>query len=796
MKIILIVALLMISAVAFSQNTQTISGKVTEQYTFQSIPFAKIEVVGSEFRTVTDSIGFFVLKNVPIGRVTIRASAEGYKPTYLSNLDLLTGKQLILTIELSEEITSLDEVTITSDEKQFSYNEMIKVSRRQFSIDESKRYAGSLNDIQRMASSFAGISVANDQVNDIIVRGNTPSGMLFRMDGMNIPNPNHWSMPGSSGGTISMLNNNVLRNSDFLTGAFPAEYDAFSGVFDLKTRNGNYNKHEFLFQIGFNGLEAGAEGPIHRKSKTSYLFNYRKSFLELLAKVIDFGTGTSVPKYQDAFLKINIPTAKAGTFALVVTGGTSDIHFTPKESDKNNYSFEDLRSGSNTGIVGVTHQISHTSKYTFNTSIMVSSVMSKTKIETTWKDAVTDETLREPYLKNKFIDSKIELHHYTHIKLNRRNFFKVGFYADYFNGYYNQELYINQLPNTPKTWIKGINFTGNYMQTNVYLNYLHKFNDNIEMVSGVAYKYLTLSNRHTIEPKLSASFKTGARGAFSVGTGLYSKAPSLIHTSLVDVQYANDGSVLSSTKHNTKLDYMKSFHAVVGYDYFITPKLHIKTELYYQYLFNVITSKNKTDSISLDNIYASINEFSFSFESMPRIMANKGFGRNYGLEVTIEQFLNKGLYYLVTASLFSTHYKSIDGVWRNTRFASNFVTNGLIGKEFKIRPKFNLLLDLKVTYMNGNRYIPLMEKESVLKNQAIYDYSQTYTHYLPFYFRLDFKIGFKFEGKKITQEAGFEAQNITNRKNVYMQQYNPNTSSIETLYQNGILPMGLYRIYF
>ncbi|MCO5258548.1 MAG: carboxypeptidase-like regulatory domain-containing protein [Crocinitomicaceae bacterium] len=788
---------LLLSTAAYSQNTQTISGKVLEQFTFQSIPYAKIEVVGTEFKTVADSTGHFQLLKVPIGRITVRASAEGYKPTYLNNLDLLTGKQLILSIELTQEITLLNEVTIEHpSDRQFSYNEMIQVSRRQFSIDESRRYAGTLNDIQRMASSFAGISIANDQVNDIIVRGNAPSGMLFRMDGMNIPNPNHWSMPGSSGGTVSMLNNNVLLNSDFLTGAFPAEFDAFSGVFDLKTRNGNYNKHEFLFQLGFNGLEAGAEGPIHRKSRTSYLMNYRLSFLELLAKVFDFGTGTSVPKYQDAFLKINIPTAKSGTFSFVATGGMSDIHFTPKDTDKNNYSFEDLRSGSNTGIVGITHQISHTSKYSFNTSLMASGVLSKTTIHTAWKDAATNELMTEPYLKNRFNDFKMELHHFTHIKLDRKNFFKVGFYVDYFNNYYVQDLYINKLPNTPKQWIKGIDYSGDYLQTNLFLNYLHKFNDNIELVTGLAYKYLTLTNRQVVEPKLSASFKTGTRGTVSFGTGLYSKAPSLVHVNLVDNQYANDGKLVSSTKNNTRLNYMKSAHAVAGYDFFITPKMHIKTELFYQYLFDVITARYATDSISSDNVYAAINEFSFSFESMPRQMANNGIGENYGIELTIEQFLSKGFYFLVTGSLFNSRYKAVDGKWRNTRFASNIVTNALIGKEFRIKPKFNLLLDLKFTYMNGNRYIPILEEQSLLQNDAVFDYANTYTHYLPYFLRLDFKIGFKFEGKKITQEAGFEAQNITNRKNVYMQQYNPNTNKIETLYQTGILPMGLYRIYF
>lgn len=781
---------------AFSHNTQTISGTITEQFSVQPISFAKIEVLNSEHRTVSDSTGYFELKNVAVGRISIKISATGYKPVFLSNLELLTGKQLVLTVELEEDIVSLEGVTVVSDGKQQSFNDMIKVSRRQFSVEESKRYAGSLNDVQRMASSFAGITTANDQVNDIIVRGNTPSGMLFRLDGMNIPNPNHWSMPGSAGGTVSMLNNNVLRNSDFLTGAFAAEYDAFSGVFDLKTRNGNYNKHEFLVQLGFNGLEAGAEGPINKKTRASYLFNYRKSLLEVLSLFINFGTGTAVPKYQDLFFKINLPTQKAGIFSFIAMGGTSNIHFVPEEDKQNSFTYEDLKSGSNTGVTGITHQISHKSKYTFNTSLLASGVLSKTSIDNTWLDNSTSNLMTEPFVRNRFSDSKLELAHYTHIKANSRNYFKVGFYIDYFMGKYSQDVYRNQIPGTPKYWVKGIDYAGNYLQTNTYFNYLHKFTENIELVAGLAHKYLTLTDKQVIEPKLSASFKTGNRGAFSLGTGLYSKAPSLIHVNVVDVQYDNFGNVLSSTRHNGSLNYMKSFHSVIGYDFFITPRLHIKTELYYQRLYDVITARTQSDSLASQNVYASLNEFSFSFESMPAILGNNGSGENYGVELTIEQFLNKGFYFLVTASVFNSRYKSVDNVWRNTRFNTNFVTNGLVGREFVLKPKFKLLLDLKVNFMRGNRYIPVLEQESIMANEAIYDYTRAYTQQLPNFFRIDFRLGFKLEGKKITQEMAFEAQNLTNRKNVYMQQYNPNSSKLETLYQNGILPMGLYRIYF
>jgi len=158
------------------------------------------------------------------------------------------------------------------------------------------------------------VNSAKDQRNDIIIRGNSPSGLLWRLEDTDIPNPNHFAEGGTTGGPVGMLNNNLLVNSDFFTSAFPAEYgNALSGVFDLKMRNGNTDRHEFLFQSGFNGFELGAEGPFNKKHQSSYLANYRYSTLQLVDNIIDFGT-SGVPKYQDFSYKLNFPLKKWITF--------------------------------------------------------------------------------------------------------------------------------------------------------------------------------------------------------------------------------------------------------------------------------------------------------------------------------------------------------------------------------------------------------------------------------------------------------------------------------------------------
>jgi len=181
-----------------------------------------------------------------------------------------------------------------------------------------------------MVSNFAGVMSSNDSRNDIVIRGNSPMGLLWRIDGVEVPNPNHFGAQGTTGGPVSMLNQNLLSNSDFMTGAFPSEYgNALSGVFDINLRSGNKNKFEFTGQVGFNGFEFAAEGPIwlgKNNTKGSFVVDYRYSTMELVNKLgIDFGTGAAIPKYKDLTIITDIPTKKAGRFKFIGIYGNSFI---------------------------------------------------------------------------------------------------------------------------------------------------------------------------------------------------------------------------------------------------------------------------------------------------------------------------------------------------------------------------------------------------------------------------------------------------------------------------------------
>jgi hypothetical protein len=309
----------------------------------------------------TDTLGNFTLKNIPVGRQRIKVSYVGYKTAVISDIQLNAAKEIVLQIELEEDVTALKTVVVTAgNTKDKTVNDMVGISGRTFSVAETNRFAGSQNDPSRMARNFAGVSGASDQRNDIIIRGNAPQGLLWRIEGIPVPNPNHFSGQGSTGGPISILNYKMLANSDFLTGAFPAEYgNATSGVFDINIRKGNNQRSEKTVQLGALGLEALIEGPFGKNSKSSYLVGYRYSTLSLLtAAGIKIGFA-SIPYYQDLSFKLNFISKKAGIFKVFGVGGISNTVFYDNKRDSTQFSpankGENVSFGSKTGIIGLSH---------------------------------------------------------------------------------------------------------------------------------------------------------------------------------------------------------------------------------------------------------------------------------------------------------------------------------------------------------------------------------------------------------------------------------------------------------
>jgi len=787
MKQLFIILFSLAPIVSSAQLTQTIRGVVMDRYSEETIPGAKIFLLGSNdtLRQLTDFEGTFRFENQPVGRYTLIATFSSYQDVVLSNLELISSKELVLEIKMTEQVVKMDEVTVTAKKDGETINKMATISARTFSVEESQRYAGSNNDVARMAQNFAGVQGADDSRNDIIIRGNSPSGVLFRMEGIDIPNPNHFARFGTTGGPVSMLNNNVLSNSDFFTGAFPAEYgNALAGVFDLRMRKGNNEKFEFMGQMGFNGLEAMAEGPISRKRKSSFLVNYRYSTLELFELMgISFGTA-ALPKYQDGSFKLNFPW-KRGLTKVFGVGGLSNINILSSDTEEENDIWgnagNDIYFTSNTGVVGVSHKQRINSNSFFEILTSVQGAYNNVRNDTL---DLLDGTPFSNFFSNSVIGRQTTVLNYQN-KLSSRHLIKAGIINDVYFLRLSDSIY--RTPIDRFVPIRDFDGVTNLVRG----HFQHRFgiSENLMLVSGVYAQVLTLGNQMSLEPRLGLRYRMKNNQQLSAGLGMHSQmAPIEVYFEQVELA---DGSLRTP---NQELGFTRSSHAILGYQKGFKNGIRLKLEGYGQYLTNV-PIEYQSSAYSLLNFGASF------VTGTPDSLTNGGLGYNYGIELTFEKSLDKGFYFLVTASLFESQYQGSDGVWRNTAFNGNHTLNVLAGYEWRFgkdngRFKTAITVDGKFTWNGGARYTEILIPESQLAGAQVLDNDRAFEMTYPDYLKGNLRIAFKLIGKKTTQEWGVDLQNITNRDNIFYQEYNAYAGQVRTIYQNGFLPIVQYRITF
>ncbi len=766
---------------AFSQTAlyQTIRGRVIDLQTEETLIGASvlISTISPVMGTITDADGEFKIENIPIGRHDLEVSFIGYKPVAMKNIMLSSGKEVVLEIKMEEQVVELSEISVKAYHKDQALNEFATVSARSFTIEETERYAGSLGDPSRMASNFAGVMSVSDQRNDIIIRGNSPAGLLWRIEGIDVPNPNHFGSMGSTGGPVSMLNNNLLTNSDFFTGAFPAEFgNALSGAFDLNMRNGNNQKYEFLGQIGFNGFELGAEGPFSKDSKSSFIANFRYSTLEVFSKLgMSFGTGSAVPQYKDFTFKINLPTKKYGKFTFFGIAGISFIAMLDSKADSANYGFggTDLYYGSNMGVTGVSHTYFFKNNSKLTTKIATSTFNTLTKLDSIKKDG-KDSIWR--FYDSDFIEYKHSFYADFNKKFNSKNYFAIGGILDYF-----QFDYLDSV-NTGEKYIRQFDIKGDQILARAYLNWQHKFNDKLTLNTGLHYLHLISNNTTSIEPRIGLRWNLTNNQSLNCGFGMHSQTQTMAL-----YYYKNPDNNQFIYKD---LDLNKSMHYVLSYDNVLAKDFRLKMEAYYQYLYNIPASKSDIPQMSMLN-----TGDSFTLNATAD-MQNIGTGENYGVELTLEKFFSNGYYFLTTTSLYESKYTDQENVIRNSQFAGNYVFNALAGYEFNVGKQSLLCFDIKTVYAGGKRFIPIDIEASKSVNQTVYDWKHAYEDKMDDYFRVNARITFKTNNKHLSQEWGLDLQNLTNHKNIFQTYWNATKQEIQTDYQQGFMPMMTWRIVF
>lgn len=787
LKYLLIVGTLLVyfPSCIFAQLTQIVRGQVIDVETKTPLIGATVSLIGGNTGSTTDTAGNFVLNRIPTGRISLAISYLGYETQTLSELQLTSGKELVLTIEMKESLQSLNEVVITPHQrKDLSQNDMGLVSARTFSVEEARRYAGAADDPARMAANFAGVTTGSAETNVIIVRGNAPSGILWRMEGVDIPVLSHFSggddVPG--GGVFTMFSSSMLANSDFYTGAFPAEFgNAVAGVFDMKFRNGNNQKHEFAAQLGIQGAEFAAEGPFKKGYGGSYLFNVRVSTMGILKSFISEMSGKQSIHYEDVAFKVNLPTRRTGTFTLWGIGGNSlsereaeaepSTWVSPAEST-------DMKMGYKAGAVGISH------KQSFNSSLYLSSTLAATLSDTDFEFG--KRRIDQPDASARDIDKlnqsyKISLSS----RLNHRH-------SSRWNSRYGIRLeQLFDKIDYQKTDAERIMQTVSRKHSNTQLlqanaQTKYSFNQHLSLTGGFNTTLFTLNGDFSIEPRLSAEWAVDRHHSFMLGTGLHSQiAPLYVYF----MEVPTESGEMSTP--NTKLKMTRSWHNVFSYNWTISPLLRLKVEPYFQYLYNVPVLKGGT--------FSTINT-----TTQPPLFyqpfTNSGKGMNMGIDFTLERFLGSGYYYMATFSLFDSRYKDDNGNWHNTLFNTRFVANLLGGKEFTFRRKngLNSVLGLNARVaLSGYRPSSPVDLEATMQQQeVVYDESQ------PFIYRKkginpvsDISVTYRVNYRKCSGTVAVQIKNLVGKQ--YMgQSFNLATQQVDDLYFNSMIPFISYRMEF
>ncbi len=821
---------------AIAQN-QTVRGVLRDKESQSVIAGAKVYFEGpitnppSTFEATTTPKGEFVFTDVPVGRYALAVEAKDYQVFSTNNIVVTSGKEVILSYELEQIIERVGEVTIKGKAKgDKPNNDAALISARLFTVDETDRFAGSRGDPARMASNFAGVQGADDSRNDIVVRGNSPQGILWRMEGIDIPNPNHFAIPGTTGGSVSIINNKILGNSDFFTGAFPAEYgNANAGAFDLKLRNGNNQKREFSSQLGLLGWDALAEGNLGKKGGASYLITYRYSTLAMFSKLnIPLGTD-AVPNYQDYSFKFNFPLKNnKGNLSFFGIGGWSNIDIniskdTLSSAELYGDNDRDQLFASKMHIWGSSFQYNINKTSYFKATVAASSQNVTAEHQLVFRKVIGTEIIKgdtfQKYrndsirrnLSYEFDTRTIAMHAFYNKKFSAKSSMRAGIQLTQYN-YSFEDSSLNFNPTSPLYWKFSVrwNSNGTALMAIPYVQWKYKFSPAFTISTGVQMQSYTvnydptktpialgsanttkISNTHNSGPLLrfGARYQLTKRDALNLGLGMHSQ-----NQSAYVYYYQKPG---NSTPHNLGMDLSKSNHAVLGWDHQMGKASRIKVETYYQALNNLpvemrmASNGYKGSSFSLANTGSGFSRF------FPDSLENTGVGRNYGVEFTVEKFFSKGFYYLASLSIFNAEYQGSDNIWRSSDFNTDYAANGLIAREFVFKNKNSLNIGGKVTFAGARRFSPMDTLNTIYEREYVEksDLKNTQRFGSP-YRRFDIRIAYRINAKKASHEIAFDLVNVTNRKNVLKYSYIDSAPYSRETYQLGFLPLFYYKLDF
>jgi hypothetical protein len=773
--------LFLIPVETFSQTiTQTIKGSVYDIQTKDPLTGASIVVLETDPMqgTVTKMDGSFSIKDIHLGRQSIRVSYIGYEPVIIPEIMVTSGKEVVLNIGLEPSFTEMEGFVVTPKiQKDQPLNSHASVSARSFSVEETRRYAGGLDDPARLVSAFAGVSVGNVQDNAIIVRGNSPKGVSWRLEGVEIPTPHHF-LGGNvtGGGIVTLFSSQMLANSDFHTSAFPAEYgNALAGVFDMNLRNGNFDQREYTFQAGTMGLDFASEGPLAPGSNASYVFNYRYSTLGLLTDLDAVPTDQEF-RYQDLSYKFNVPTKKAGTFSFWGIGGL-DHSTEPLETDSTSWETDWDRVTYDwniaMGAAGISHSITQGKDLFIQTTFAVTGL--KNSMETERQD---DRLVPRPDLSVSDYSGKLRLGSTINYRFSPAHTNETG--ITYKRLFYNLDIN-STIHNQPETYRNIVDERDGSDAVELYTQSSIDLSEEITLNAGINAGYFALNDEYSVDPRVGMNWNFKNNHTISLGYGKHSQMEDL---KIYFIKTEKDG---QNEYPNKDLGLSKAHHFVMAYDWQINDNLRFKIEPYIQFLYDI-------PGIA-DSSFSMINyKQDWAFDDA---LENNSIGRNMGIDVTVERFLNNDYYFLVTGSILNSRYKADDGIWRNTRYNKTFVGNVLVGKEFFFGDNGRVLgINGRVNFVGGERVSPVLDEASEREKRVIFDDDRAFSEQLSSTIYVDLSLTYRINKPGHSSVWALQIKNLLGEAMPEGYNYNYKTQNVQLDKSVVMVPSLSYTIEF
>ncbi len=763
------------SSILSAQLTQTIRGKVIDQNSRQPLQSANILLTNDSIVAATDSNGVFRFENVEVGRYRIQASYVGYEPYLSPEILLESGKEQVLTIELFRNPSLLNTIEVSAQNGQVTH----PVSVKTFTVEQSFRYPATFYDPARLVTTYAGVVNDNDQANGISVRGNSPNGLLWRLEGIDIVNPNHTANAGTrsdrvtqNGGGVNILSNQLLDNSYFYTGAFPSRFgNALSGVLDMHLRDGNNEQAEYTAQLSLIGIDLAAEGPFSKKKNASYLVNYRYSTIGLLG-AMGLDLGDEAINFQDLSFNLVFPGKNGRRFTLFGMGGLSENIF---ESPIDTAEWEiqkdrfNIRFRSQMGAIGASYVTPVGKNGSWKTVLAASGVESTRVGEELSINrniiGIDTDTLRE---------ARYSLHTRFQFNMKNNTTFQVGAIAT-------QQQFSSKVFGQRRDTIAFGEGEGLLLQP--YLHWTAQATPQLKINVGVHAMYFGPNSNTSLEPRLSARYYISPDASFNLGYGLHSQQQPL------NLYF----SVYDGDQNHRNLEFTRAHHIVLGYQKNFTNALQLKVEGYYQDLFDVpVTPLDNPTSFSALNLLET---------GYDQFLVNEGTGMNYGLEVSLEKRIKDNYYYLINATYYESKYTGSDGVQRDTRFNGNYIFNATAGKEFRWQSeedeKVKILgINGRIVYLGGFRTSPIDVSASAFQEETVFVESEAFSLQQPNYFKVDFRIYYKRNYPTFSSTLALDIQNLTNQENLAFSYFDTQQNQIVEQNQLGLIPVISYRLEF